>query len=77
VVPPLPYNADYPWVKEKLRAAPEFRPAVLVHLQVVEQARMAEWRYDARIDVFEALVCGFLCRRLTSTFIRVGLKTGL
>ncbi|KAK3332573.1 hypothetical protein B0T19DRAFT_416046 [Cercophora scortea] len=36
----LPYNPEHPWVKEKLRSAPEFRPAVLVHLQVVEQARL-------------------------------------
>ncbi|KAK3682779.1 hypothetical protein B0T22DRAFT_484801 [Podospora appendiculata] len=36
----LPYNPDHPWVQEKLRSAPEFRPAVLVHLQVAEQARL-------------------------------------
>ncbi|KAK3380639.1 hypothetical protein B0T24DRAFT_198376 [Lasiosphaeria ovina] len=37
-----PYNVDHPWVKEKLRDAPEFRPAVLIHLQAVEKARLVQ-----------------------------------
>lgn len=29
---PYPYNARHPWAQEKLRKAPEFRPAVLVQM---------------------------------------------
>jgi len=31
----LGYNPDHPWVREKLATAPEFRPAILVHLSAV------------------------------------------
>ncbi|KAM7192585.1 hypothetical protein V8F20_008794 [Naviculisporaceae sp. PSN 640] len=35
---PISFDKDHPWVKEKLKNAPEFRSAVLIHLKVAEQA---------------------------------------
>ncbi|KAK4209119.1 hypothetical protein QBC37DRAFT_430804 [Rhypophila decipiens] len=54
--PGIPYNADHPWVKEKLRTAPEFRPAVLIHLRVAEKAKLqdeelAQWAdFNSRVQ---------------------------
>ncbi|KAK4462334.1 hypothetical protein QBC42DRAFT_296972 [Cladorrhinum samala] len=51
----LPYDPEHVWVKEKLRVMPELRPAILVHLQVAEEARLqdhsnSEWAdYHSRV----------------------------
>ena len=47
----LPYNVEHPWVKEKLRDAPEFRPAVLIHLQVAEEALLRGEEHEQWADL--------------------------
>ncbi|KAK4159692.1 hypothetical protein QBC43DRAFT_123197 [Cladorrhinum sp. PSN259] len=37
-----PFDPDNHWVKEKLRDMPEFRPAILIHLQLAEEMRLRE-----------------------------------
>ncbi|KAK3988994.1 hypothetical protein QBC44DRAFT_96589 [Cladorrhinum sp. PSN332] len=37
-----PYDPENCWVKEKLQSMPEFRPAILIHLQVAEEALLQE-----------------------------------
>lgn len=46
----LPYDPEHDWVKEKLRVMPEFRPAILVHLQVAEEARLQDERNSEWAD---------------------------
>ncbi|KAK5659510.1 hypothetical protein OQA88_712 [Cercophora sp. LCS_1] len=45
----LGYNPDHPWVKEKLAHAPQFRPAVMVHLQVEQVNNEEESDYNRRV----------------------------
>ena len=52
----LGYDPDHPWVREKLASAPEFRPAVLVHLSPVPPVHRNTAEDRERVDYANRVV---------------------